>query len=82
MDERQEKIRQRAHELWVAAGSPEGASEGFWLAAEKELFGESVAENQQSGKQPRHQSNSNEDRDAVTGELAWKEEIKKRTGGG
>lgn len=51
MDERQEKIRRRAHELWVAAGHPEGASDCFWLEAERELFGEGAPEGSEAGKQ-------------------------------
>ena len=32
-----EKIKQRAHELWEAEGSPEGRKLEFWLQAEREL---------------------------------------------
>ncbi|MTV11954.1 MULTISPECIES: DUF2934 domain-containing protein [Bradyrhizobium] len=32
-----EQIRQRAHELWVVAGKPEGQQDRFWLEAEREL---------------------------------------------
>lgn len=32
-----EQIRQRAHELWEAAGRPEGREQEFWYQAEREL---------------------------------------------
>ncbi|ODT79516.1 MAG: hypothetical protein ABS76_20290 [Pelagibacterium sp. SCN 64-44] len=37
----QEKIRDRAYQLWDRAGQPEGREEEFWYEAEREL-----AENQ------------------------------------
>jgi hypothetical protein len=33
----EEQIRIRAHELWEAAGKPEGREQDFWLEAEREL---------------------------------------------
>lgn len=33
----QELIRERAYELWQQAGCPEGRSDEFWFAAEREL---------------------------------------------
>lgn len=33
----QELVRERAYELWQQAGCPEGRSEEFWFAAEREL---------------------------------------------
>jgi Protein of unknown function (DUF2934) len=38
-----ERIRERAYELWVASGSPQGKSEINWLAAEKEVLATQVA---------------------------------------
>ena len=35
-----EQIRERAHQLWEAAGSPEGREQEFWYQAEKELRGD------------------------------------------
>jgi hypothetical protein len=35
-----EQIRARAHQLWEAAGSPEGREHEFWYQAEKELRGD------------------------------------------
>ncbi len=35
----EEKIRERAHQLWEAAGSPEGREHEFWYQAERELKG-------------------------------------------
>jgi len=36
-DEQIEQIRQRAHQLWEAAGRPEGREQEFWFEAEREL---------------------------------------------
>jgi hypothetical protein len=33
----EEDIRKRAHELWKAAGEPEGQADEFWHQAEHEL---------------------------------------------
>jgi hypothetical protein len=33
----QELLRERAYELWQQAGTPEGRSDEFWFAAEREL---------------------------------------------
>lgn len=41
MDEREEHIRHRAHELWDNEGKPEGREMDFWLRAERELDGKS-----------------------------------------
>lgn len=35
----QEKIRQRARDIWDAAGRPEGRDVEFWLQAEAEVAG-------------------------------------------
>jgi hypothetical protein len=32
-----EKIAQRAYEIWVASGRPDGQQESHWYAAEREL---------------------------------------------
>jgi hypothetical protein len=37
MGDREDRIRQRAYELWLAAGSPDGSPEQYWLMAEQEL---------------------------------------------
>lgn len=34
------RIRQRAHQLWVQAGSPEGRDEEFWHEAEAQILKE------------------------------------------
>jgi len=31
-----DRVARRAHELWEAAGSPEGEAESFWFQAEQE----------------------------------------------
>lgn len=41
---RTERIRKRAYELWLAAGSPAGADQDFWFQAEKEVGGPSDEE--------------------------------------
>ena len=33
-----DRIRERAYEIWVANGSPEGEAEQHWLTAEKEIL--------------------------------------------
>jgi transcription initiation factor TFIIIB Brf1 subunit/transcription initiation factor TFIIB len=35
--ERQRNIRERAHEIWIEHGRPEGRNVEFWLAAEREV---------------------------------------------
>lgn len=37
MDNREDRIRRRAHELWQVAGSPRGDGAEFWLQAEAEV---------------------------------------------
>ena len=37
MDNREDRIRRRAYELWQAAGSPRGDGAEFWLQAEAEI---------------------------------------------
>lgn len=36
----EQQIRERAHQLWEAAGSPEGREQEFWYRAERELKGD------------------------------------------
>jgi DUF2934 family protein len=38
----EQRIRQRAYEIWDAVGRPQGASELHWLAAEREVLAASV----------------------------------------
>lgn len=33
----EQQIRERAYQLWEAAGKPEGREQDFWLQAEREL---------------------------------------------
>ena len=35
-------IRERAYHLWQAAGSPDGNSNTFWLAAQREILAASL----------------------------------------
>jgi hypothetical protein len=36
-EDREAKIRRRAHELWEEQGRPEGRETEFWLQAEREV---------------------------------------------
>ncbi len=36
----EQQIRERAHQLWEAAGSPEGREHEFWYQAERDLKGD------------------------------------------
>ena len=38
----EQRIRQRAYEIWDAVGRPQGACELHWLAAEREVLAASV----------------------------------------
>ena len=40
----QDRIRERAYELWNAGGRMDGHAEQYWLAAERELLGEMAAQ--------------------------------------
>jgi hypothetical protein len=46
-DDREAKIRRRAHEIWEEQGKPEGGETGFWHQAEREVGGDT------SGNRPR-----------------------------
>jgi hypothetical protein len=37
--EKQQRVRERAHEIWVERGWPAGCDVEFWLTAEQELEG-------------------------------------------
>jgi hypothetical protein len=43
--ERRQRIRERAHDMWIKHGRPAGRDVEFWLAAEKEV--DSHSERQQ-----------------------------------
>jgi hypothetical protein len=45
-----DRIRERAYELWNAAGRVDGHAEQQWRAAERELLGEMVAQIPAPGK--------------------------------
>jgi hypothetical protein len=49
----QNRIRERAYQLWNAGGRVEGHAEQYWLAAERELLGEMAAELPAASKAPR-----------------------------
>lgn len=38
----EDEIRKKAHELWEAAGKPQGRDEEFWFEAERQLQEELV----------------------------------------
>jgi hypothetical protein len=48
----QDRIRERAYQLWSAGGRTEGHAEQHWLAAERELLGE-MAQLSAASKAPR-----------------------------
>jgi len=37
MKPKEAAVAERAHELWVEAGRPEGKAEAFWFRAEEEI---------------------------------------------
>jgi hypothetical protein len=39
-EDRNQRIQRRAYELWMAAGTPEGKDEHFWLMAERDIDAE------------------------------------------
>ena len=43
-DQREQNIRDRAHQKWIEDGQPEGRDLDHWLKAETELFGEVQAD--------------------------------------
>ncbi|GAC1523204.1 MAG: hypothetical protein NVS2B16_31350 [Chloroflexota bacterium] len=45
--EKRHLIRERAHEIWVERGRPEGHDVEFWLTAERELEGEKTRRDRQ-----------------------------------
>jgi hypothetical protein len=47
-DDRQNRIRQRAHEIWEREGRPQGAHERHWQQAESEI----ATEGNKAGKKP------------------------------
>jgi hypothetical protein len=44
MSGKEDKIRERAYELWQQSGKPDGSEMDFWLQAEQELSKEKPAE--------------------------------------
>ncbi|MGC2809457.1 MAG: DUF2934 domain-containing protein [Bradyrhizobium sp.] len=38
----EEQIRERAHQLWEAAGKPDAKEDHFWLEAERQLAEERI----------------------------------------
>ena len=40
MNDREERIRRRAYEIWEALGRPEGGQQAHWAQAEAEILGE------------------------------------------
>lgn len=46
--EKRHSIRERAHEIWIERGCPEGCDVEFWLAAERELEHQHVPRRQRA----------------------------------
>jgi hypothetical protein len=44
--EKRHLLRERAHEIWIERGSPEGRDVEFWLEAEQELEGKKTRRRQ------------------------------------
>ncbi len=42
MEHLEEAIRERAYQLWVADGRPEGNSDNYWLSAQREMLTRTV----------------------------------------
>ena len=42
MEHLEEAIRERAYQLWIADGRPEGSSDAYWLNAQHEMLMRSV----------------------------------------
>jgi DUF2934 family protein len=42
MEADNQRIRERAHDLWEQAGRPDGREEHFWLEAERQIREEQI----------------------------------------
>ena len=51
-DTREDRVRQRAHEIWLREGQPEGQDERHWAAAEAEIDAEAAAKPKKAAKTP------------------------------
>jgi DUF2934 family protein len=51
-DDKQERIRQRAHEIWEQAGRPEGSHMEHWDRATAEIDGAAVKPKKAAAKKP------------------------------
>ena len=51
-DDRQERIRQRAHEIWEQAGRPEGSHMEHWDRATAEIDGAAVEPKKAAAEKP------------------------------
>ena len=47
-DEREARIRRRAHQLWEDDGAPQGRADEYWSRAEKQIAAEYDAEGEAS----------------------------------
>lgn len=50
MDEREERIRARAHQLWLDEGCPDGRALEHWRQASEELASEELASEERAGQ--------------------------------
>jgi hypothetical protein len=48
-DEREERVRRRAYQLWEDDGAPEGKADEYWGRAEKQVAAEYDAEGETPG---------------------------------
>ena len=44
MENNEQRIRERAHEIWIEAGRPEGKDQEHWRRARKEITGSEEAD--------------------------------------
>jgi Protein of unknown function (DUF2934) len=49
MQDLDQAIRERAYHLWIAAGSPEGNADAYWLDAQRELLAGSLVVSEPAG---------------------------------
>jgi hypothetical protein len=48
-EQREERVRRRAYQLWEDDGAPEGKADEYWSRAEKQVAAEYDAEGEMSG---------------------------------
>ena len=67
-DDREHRIRERAHDLWQAEGRPDGRHERHWLAAEEEFDRQHAASEARPERTTRMEPHSEVAEDAAAAE--------------